>query len=295
MSSIFRCQDKESNAFLPKTDGDIGNYVIGEKLGEGRVAKVFKAKVKESGRDVAIKVLDKQKLSKTDYLSFLRDEYELTRVLNHKNCTKTYEIFEQNEMIYFVMEMMSNGDLLTKLNKVKYFPEEQAAVLFRPIVQAVQHCHELNFVHRDIKCENVLLSAEMDAKLCDFGFAAPCELGKKLFRGCGSLEYACPEILLRRPYDGRWADVWSLGVVLYCMVCGKLPFEPSRVPQEMVDQMQKGAVFPKRVPKSCRELVRKMLQVDPRSRVTVEEILKDDWLMKFQADEAEIKEKMKST
>ncbi|XP_065194023.1 testis-specific serine/threonine-protein kinase 1-like [Sycon ciliatum] len=256
--------------------GDMSNYVFGDALGTGAYAKVLLAKVRSTGGKVAVKVVNRRKAPK-DYLKkFLPREIEVLQKLHHPNCVKVYEIFEHDEKVYFFMELAENGDLLEYINSRGYIPEEEARRLLIQLLDALEYCHTLGIAHRDLKCENLLLDTEFNIKVSDFGFATQFNKDQLLKTFCGSCAYASPEILYGQPYDGRKSDMWSIGVVLYAMVCGKLPFNDADM-KTLILQINSRISFPKRVSRDCRDLIRRILAVNLGERITMDDVRDHVW------------------
>ncbi|XP_068680052.1 MAP/microtubule affinity-regulating kinase 4-like [Montipora foliosa] len=271
-------------------------------LGTGAYAKVKLAYVMESKVEkdkrlsddlaekghnmVAIKIVCKKK-APTDYLTkFMPREIDsLNATCRHHNVTQLYETFHADKKIYLVMEFASRGDLLDFINSRSRrgvgIGEAFAKTLFRQLAEGVAHCHRRNVVHRDLKCENILLDSDNIIKVSDFGFATryPTNKCKLLSTFCGSYAYAAPEILLAQHYDGKCADVWSMGIILYAMVCGRLPFNDSNL-NSLIVQTKGKLTFPTRnfCSQECQHMIRSILTWDPRKRITMSQIFNHVWL-----------------
>ncbi|XP_044859313.1 testis-specific serine/threonine-protein kinase 5-like isoform X2 [Mauremys mutica] len=199
---------------------------------------------------VAIKIISTAKAPLEYSRKFLpREIYSLNATYKHINVIQLYEMYRNNRRTYLVLELASRGDLLEHINATSDrrecpgLEEEEARRLFRQIVSAVAHCHNVGIVHRDLKCENILLDERGFIKLTDFGFANRYSLKNPLMSTfCGSVAYTAPEILMSKKYNGELADLWSLGVILYAMVTGKLPFK-ERQPHKMIHMIKQGLSF----------------------------------------------------
>ncbi|XP_039381395.1 testis-specific serine/threonine-protein kinase 5-like isoform X3 [Mauremys reevesii] len=199
---------------------------------------------------VAIKIISTAKAPLEYSRKFLpREIYSLNATYKHINVIQLYEMYRNNRRTYLVLELASRGDLLEHINATSDrrecpgLEEEEARRLFRQIVSAVAHCHNVGIVHRDLKCENILLDERGFIKLTDFGFANRYSLKNSLMSTfCGSVAYTAPEILMSKKYNGELADLWSLGVILYAMVTGKLPFK-ERQPHKMIHMIKQGLSF----------------------------------------------------
>jgi serine/threonine protein kinase len=211
---------------------------------------------------------------------FLPREIKALRRINHPNVCKLYNTVDDVEKFYMVMEYCQGGDLLEYINKHGYIYEDEAKKLFRQIVNAVAHCHASGVVHRDLKCENILLDENGNARICDFGFAALVQTPVvTLSTHCGSYAYAAPEILQNKPYIGAQSDVWSLGVILYAMTVGRLPYNDTDM-ATLMSQINQRLQPPRRLSSKCTDLLRKILVVNPAKRFRTREILDHPWLMR---------------
>lgn len=228
--------------------------------------------------NVAVKIVSKKSAPK-DYLTkFLPREIQCIHKLRHRNIVRMLEILETERSMYIVMQEAEKGDLLDYINaNHRKIPENDAKGFFKEILEAVEHCHTKNIVHRDLKCENILFDKDMVVKLSDFGFARTINPeANQLKTHCGSLAYAAPEIVKGKDYDGRISDIWSLGVVLYAMVNGKLPFNDSSV-KNLLAAINKGITFQANVTESCREIISAMLVIDCSKRGKIRDLLKHRW------------------
>ena len=251
-------------------------YVLGKTLGTGTYGKVKFAHSLRLKHAVAVKIVSRR-VAKDVHLKFLPRELDSLRSLKHKNIIKLIEVVETADHVYMVMELAEGGDLLDYINKKRYLSDDEARVLFHDLVDGLTECHRLQFVHRDLKCENMLLSKNLRLKLSDFGFARRFTDAHKLQTYCGSYAYAAPEIIMGEPYLGRLADIWSIGVILYAMVCGKLPFKDKDAKSLLSDVASK-LHFPMRVDDQCQDLIKGILKFNPKDRLTLEEIKRHLWM-----------------
>lgn len=173
---------------------------------------------------MAIKIIDKTCLDEENLAKTFR-EISILKLLRHSHITRLYEVMESRNMIYLVTEHAARGEIFDHLVANGRMREEEASRVFSQIISAISYCHQLGIVHRDLKAENVLLDDDMNIKLADFGFSNTFTEGTPLSTWCGSPPYAAPEVFQGLEYDGPKADIWSLGVVLYVLVCGALPFD----------------------------------------------------------------------
>ncbi|XP_045438410.1 testis-specific serine/threonine-protein kinase 1 [Pipistrellus kuhlii] len=261
-------------------------YILGINLGEGSYAKVKSAYSERLKFNVAVKIIDRKK-APTDFLEkFLPREIEILIMLNHRSIVKTYEIFETSEgKVYIIMELGVQGDLLDFIKTRGALQEEDARKKFHQLSSAIKYCHDLDIVHRDLKCENLLLDKDFNIKLSDFGFAKRClrDEGGRLALSktfCGSAAYAAPEVLQGIPYQPKVYDIWSLGVILYIMVCGSMPYDDSNVKKMLRIQKEHRINFPrsKHLTSECKDLIYRMLQPDVGRRLQIEEVLSHPWV-----------------
>lgn len=215
-----------------------------------------------SKQRVAVKIIDKSKLQ-PDELEHLHHEVRLMKLIRHPHIIRLYQVQNTNNKLYLILELGSGGDLYEYISKHGALPEAHARRLFRQIAQGVAYCHKNRIAHRDLKPENVVFcttkTGEEVVKVTDFGLSNSFAPGEKMKTACGSLVYTCPEILLGDPYDGPQADVWSLGVILYMMVCGKLPFQEHNDTATLVKIMDVVYKPPTHVSANCRDLLSRML------------------------------------
>ena len=263
-------------------------YTLGESLGKGSYAVVKAAYSQKHKKRVAIKIVSKRRAPE-DYLTkFLPREIQVMKRLRHTNCVCLYEAIETSSRIYLVMDMADNGDLLEHIRSKGALPEEKARDFFRQLVEATAYMHDRDIVHRDLKCENLLLTQLNVIMISDFGFSriqmkAPETQKRKLSRTfCGSYAYAPPEILRGIAYDGTMADIWSLGVVLFTMVCASLPFDDSNL-KILLDQVSKRVQFPRKrgalLSLELKNLIGRMLTCDVNERIDIEGIRSDPWFL----------------
>ncbi|XP_069934939.1 testis-specific serine/threonine-protein kinase 3 isoform X1 [Oryctolagus cuniculus] len=212
---------------------------------------------------------------------FLPRELQIVRTLDHKNIIRVYEMLESADgKIYLVMELAEGGDVFDCVLNGGPLPESRAKALFRQMVEAIRYCHGCGVAHRDLKCENALLQG-FNLKLTDFGFAKVLPKSRRELSQtfCGSTAYAAPEVLQGVPHDSKKGDVWSMGVVLYVMLCASLPFDDTDIPK-MLWQQQKGVSFPTHlgISAECQDLLKRLLEPDMILRPSIEEVSWHPWL-----------------
>ncbi|XP_048699192.1 serine/threonine-protein kinase MARK1 isoform X4 [Caretta caretta] len=255
----------------------IGNYRLLKTIGKGNFAKVKLARHVLTGREVAVKIIDKTQLNPTSLQKLFR-EVRIMKILNHPSIVKLFEVIETEKTLYLVMEYASGGEVFDYLVAHGRMKEKEARAKFRQIVSAVQYCHQKCIVHRDLKAENLLLDADMNIKIADFGFSNEFTIGNKLDTFCGSPPYAAPELFQGKKYDGPEVDVWSLGVILYTLVSGSLPFDGQNL-KELRERVLRGKYrIPFYMSTDCENLLKKLLVLNPIKRGSLEQIMKDRWM-----------------
>uniref|UniRef100_A0AAQ6AFD3 MAP/microtubule affinity-regulating kinase 3 n=1 Tax=Amphiprion ocellaris TaxID=80972 RepID=A0AAQ6AFD3_AMPOC len=272
--SLPRCR----NSFTSTEEHPhIGNYRLLKTIGKGNFAKVKLARHVLTGREVAVKIIDKTQLNPTSLQKLFR-EVRIMKILNHPNIVKLFEVIETEKTLYLVMEYASGGEVFDYLVAHGRMKEKEARAKFRQIVSAVQYCHQRRIVHRDLKAENLLLDADMNIKIADFGFSNEFTVGSKLDTFCGSPPYAAPELFQGKKYDGPEVDVWSLGVILYTLVSGSLPFDGQNL-KELRERVLRGKYrIPFYMSTDCENLLKKLLVLNPVKRGSLEQIMKDHWM-----------------
>ena len=252
-------------------------YIIDNShtLGTGAYAKVKVGTSLKMNIQVAIKIVNKLSAPKEVVERFLPREIETMRAVNNDHIIKLYEVIESPETLFFVMELADRGDLLDFINERKYLSERLAKGFFSDLVKGIDHCHSRGVVHRDLKCENLLLDAHMRLKISDFGFARKFDGNLKTF--CGSFAYAAPEVILGNPYNGPLADIWSMGIILYAMVTGRLPFKDTSTSVLMAD-IAAGPKFSSRHTDRVKSLIQSILTYLPHERANMVYIQGHPWM-----------------
>ncbi|XP_077347602.1 SNF-related serine/threonine-protein kinase [Lithobates pipiens] len=261
-------------------DGKIaGLYDLDKTLGRGHFAVVKLARHVFTGEKVAVKVIDKTKLDSLA-TGHLFQEVRCMKLVQHPNIVRLYEVIDTQTKLYLILELGDGGDMYDYIMKHEEgLSEDLAKKYFAQIVHAISYCHKLHVVHRDLKPENVVFFEKQGlVKLTDFGFSNKFQPGKKLTTSCGSLAYSAPEILLGDEYDAPAVDIWSLGVILFMLVCGTPPFQEANDSETLTMIMDCKYTVPKHVSKECKDLITRMLQRDPKRRASLEEIENHPWL-----------------
>lgn len=255
----------------------IQNYQMIRTIGKGNFAKVKLAKHLLTGVEVAIKIIDKTNLSDSSLQKLMR-EVRIMKMMNHPNIVKLYEVIDTESTLYLVMEYAAGGEVFDYLVAHGRMKEKEARAKFREILSAVQYCHARGVIHRDLKAENLLLDGDMHIKIADFGFSNNYTAGMQLDTFCGSPPYAAPELFQGKKYDGPEVDVWSLGVILYTLVAGSLPFDGSNL-RELRERVLKGKYrIPFYMSTECEQLLKRFLVIAPSRRANLVEVMEDKWI-----------------
>lgn len=259
--------------------GKIENYVLGRALGQGAYASVRLATNKQTKQKVAIKIYEKHKLCDIRKKTGVKREIYILKKLNHPYTIKLLETIDDNKQVSLVTEYVGGSSLHWYLRRKieRKIPEQEAKRLFMQILAGVHYVHSLNIAHRDIKLENILLDADQNVKIIDFGFStcSPKEKRVKLF--CGTPSYMSPEIVNNQEYSGQAADVWALGVLLFAMLCGSFPFTGVN-DRDLFRKISRGNFsFPTHVGQAARDMIKKMIQINPLNRPNCSDLLNDPW------------------
>ncbi|XP_052187419.1 CBL-interacting protein kinase 2-like [Diospyros lotus] len=264
--------DKEGNMLLQR-------YELGRLLGEGTFAKVYHSKCTKTGQCVAIKVIDKEKVLRVGIIDQIKREISVMRLLRHPNIVQLYEVMATKTKIYFVLEYAKGGELFNKVAKRK-LKENVARKYFQQLVNAVDFCHSRGIYHRDLKPENLLLDENENIKVSDFGLSALAKSKHQdglLHTICGTPVYVAPEVINRKGYDGAKADIWSCGVILFVLLAGYLPFHDPNL-MEMYSKIEKAEYkCPSWFPAEVRKLLSRILDPNPRTRISIALIKENPW------------------
>ncbi|KAM0824043.1 hypothetical protein ACQ4PT_070470 [Festuca glaucescens] len=260
-----------------KDGNPLKNYRIGKTLGIGSFGKVKIAEHIKTGHKVAIKILNRRKIKNMEMEEKVKREIKILRLFMHPHIIRLYEVIEGPADIYVVMEYVKSGELFDYIVEKGRLQEEEARRFFQQIISGVQYCHRNMVVHRDLKPENLLLDNNCDVKIADFGLSNVMRDGHFLKTSCGSPNYAAPEVISGKLYAGPEVDVWSCGVILYALLCGTLPFDDENIPN--LFKKIKGGIYtlPSHLSGPARDLIPRMLVVDPMKRITIREIREHPW------------------
>ncbi|CAI5456004.1 unnamed protein product [Caenorhabditis angaria] len=262
----------------------VGFYDIYYPIGRGNYGLVRKAKHRYIKNEVAVKIIDTKRLDHSSRAR-LRKEIEVLKTVDHPYIIKLHQVIEENEKIYIFTELAENGEVYDDVaNRVRY-TERESRYKFWQIISAVEYLHNRGIVHRDLKAENVLLDKDDRIKIADFGFSGFYEYDKPQTSFCGSPPYAAPEIFKGAPYFGPQIDIWSLGVCLYVMTTGTMPFEGDSfawIRDRVIDGRYRVPFY---MSMDCEDLIKKMLTTNPRRRATMEDIKRHRWMREDNCEE----------
>jgi serine/threonine protein kinase len=256
----------------------LDDFEIGKPLGRGKFGSVYLAREKRTKYIVAIKVLQKSQLLKAGVEHQLRREVEIQSHLRHRNILRMYGYFYDAKRIYLILEYSPGGELYKRLTSKGRFNEKTSARYISDLAEALDYCHTKHVIHRDIKPENLLVGAYGEIKIADFGWSvhAPTSRRNTL---CGTLDYLPPEMVEGREHDEK-VDVWSLGVLLFEFLVGNPPFEADTHSATYRRISRVDLNFPPEVPEDARDLIRKLLQKDPKKRLTLKSIPTHPWVLR---------------
>ncbi|KAM7516751.1 hypothetical protein LguiA_006334 [Lonicera macranthoides] len=258
-------------------DAFLRTYKLGKTLGIGSFGKVKIAEHSLTGHKVAIKILNRRKIKNMEMEEKVRREIKILRLFMHPHIIRLYEVVETPMDIYVVMEYVKSGELFDYIVEKGRLQEDEARNFFQQIISGVEYCHRNMVVHRDLKPENLLLDSKCNVKIADFGLSNIMRDGHFLKTSCGSPNYAAPEVISGKLYAGPEVDVWSCGVILYALLCGTLPFDDENIPN--LFKKIKGGIYtlPSHLSPGARDLIPRMLVVDPMKRMTIPEIRMHPW------------------
>ena len=257
----------------------IGNYKIEEVIGEGTFSKVKLGINRITKEKVAIKILEKSKIIEKDDLERIFREMKIIKQLNHQNIVKVYEIFENNEYYFIIMDYCEGGELFDYIVKKERLKEEETAYFFYQIINGIEYIHSKGIVHRDLKPENLLLKGDKILKIIDFGLSNYFNEKKLLTTPCGSPCYASPEMVSGNKYNGFDIDIWAIGIILYAMLCGYLPFEDDDNNILFQKILECNLEIPDFLSELSIDILHKILEVNPNKRIKIEDIKKHNFYL----------------
>ncbi|RDD39174.1 Serine/threonine-protein kinase BRSK2 [Trichoplax sp. H2] len=258
----------------------VGPYILERTLGKGQTGLVKLGIHCQTRKKVAIKIICRDKLSKS-LLSKVEREITIMKLIEHPHVLGLFDVYENKKMLYLVLEHVSGGELFDYLVKKGRLSPKEARKYFRQIISALDFCQSHCICHRDLKPENLLLDGKMNIKVADFGMASLQVEDAMLETSCGSPHYVCPEIIRGEKYDGRKADVWSAGVILFALLVGSLPFDDENL-RRLLDKVKKGNFsIPDFVPSECQDLLKRMIEKDPEKRYSIADVYKHPWMKDY--------------
>ncbi|KAJ3333212.1 MAP/microtubule affinity-regulating kinase 3 [Blyttiomyces sp. JEL0837] len=262
----------------PQPDAFVGNYRIDKTIGQGTYGKVKLGCHMYTDEKVAIKVIEKAQIQSAKQVARLQREIRFLKLLHHPHIVKVYDVVETSDFIYIVMEYAAGGELFDYIVAHKRVKEKEARSFFRMVLSAVDYCHKNAVIHRDLKPENLLLDERKWIKIIDFGFGNNYSIDGLLDTFCGSPFYAAPEMILGKKYEGPEVDMWSLGVILFALLCGHLPFDDDNM-KELYKKIASGTyTCPDYLMPNARHLIGRLITVDPKKRATLDEVLTHPWV-----------------
>lgn len=270
-------QSRPASSSQQSAEFFLSNYRLGRTLGIGSFGKVKVAEHVLTGNKVAIKILNRRKIRQMDMEEKVTREIKILRLFMHPHIIRLYEVIETASDIYVIMEYVKSGELFDYIVEKGRLVEDEARHFFQQIISGVEYCHRHMVVHRDLKPENLLLDSRANVKIADFGLSNVMRDGYFLKTSCGSPNYAAPEVISGKLYAGPEVDVWSCGVILYALLCGSLPFDDENIPN--LFKKIKGGIYtlPSHLSPGARDLIPRMLLVDPLKRITIPEIRQHPW------------------
>ncbi|KRZ03673.1 Aurora kinase A [Trichinella zimbabwensis] len=282
-----RNRDDKNHSVLPKnTNWTFDHFHLYQMLGSGGYGKVYKAKEKITKITVALKITCEAKSKSRNYFKVLNREISIlwhlkqVNFIMHRNILKLYDYFEDRSYDVLILEFAKKGALYDMLRKEKHFTEQRTAKYMSQLISAVQYLHSKSIVHRDIKAENVLVDENDVVKLADFGLSAYLselsEAGAKHL--CGTLNYLAPEVLRRNGYDEK-VDLWAVGVLIYKLLVGKLPFDDDSSDEIKWRILKRKFTIPKNMSEEAKDVIIKLLRNNPDGRIKLSELAKHPWII----------------
>ena len=269
----------------------IGPYEQRQILGKGSFGSVYEYQNTTTGENVACKVISINTVISDKVFSHFRNELLIHSKINHASITQLKDVLIDKDNVYIFLELCDGGDLNDMVQEFGGLTEEEAKHYFRQIMEALSYIHKMGVAHRDLKLENILITADDDIKLNDFGLCKQANGDDPMNTVCGTLVYVAPEIISEKPYNGMKADIWSAGVLLYAMIACHFPWilpeglPPEQQMKETARQICSGNVaLPKNISPELQNLLGNLLNVDSDERPTADEVLEHPWLADAQED-----------
>lgn len=279
IDSVIVCPCLDLNPPI-QTKETVGSYLVESILGIGSTAIVKLGSHLTTGEKVAIKVINPFQMKYRYRQVNIKNEVEIMKKFHHPGIIQLQDVIDQSDQTSIIMKYSEGGDLFNYIIKNFHLKEREVCKIFIQIVDALEHIHSHGIVHRDVKPENILLDHQRNIKITDFGLSTSIPTdGSRISEFCGSFLYSAPEILLRVPYIGAEVDIWALGVTLYVMTTGLVPWEGMNEREQAKNIIAAHYVLPHNLPSTTKRLLEKMLRVDPSERSTLAEIksIVSDW------------------
>jgi aurora kinase len=268
-------------------EAKINDFEILKELGSGSFGNVYLVKHKKTKAEYAIKAIDKRNKTNQEEKPYFRREVEVMYKIHHPNVVKLFGHFEDNNYCYFIMEYISKGNVYNLLptDKKKRLSTKVCASIIKDVISAVYFLHKMKppIIHRDIKPENVLLSEGLVAKLTDFGWSNYIQENEKRKTVCGTPIYLSPEILLEKEHNEA-VDIWCIGVLLFEIVTADVPFQGDDIDTLKENILKLKITWPKDINTDAKNLIMKILKLDPRQRLSLEDMLKHPFITKYYPD-----------
>ena len=280
-NKIKNFENKNINVRMGKSaekGKNLGTFILGPKLGEGTFGVVRIATHILTGEKVAVKILEKQKLTKDLDKKRLEREIKILKMMHHNNIVQLYNVIETSQSIYLVMEFIDGKELYEYIISKRRLSELEACKFYQQLISSIEYLGKMKIAHRDLKPENLLLDKNKNIKLVDFGLSNMYKNNELLSTPCGSPSYAPPEMVCGEKYNGLIADIWSSGIILFAMICGYLPFEDRTSNQNLFKKIQKGIfTIPEHVSNNAKDILHRILNVEPDKRYNIEQIKAHPW------------------
>ena len=292
--SYYFDNEQDFNIWFEKLNAAVNNkslfdkYEVNQKIGKGKFGLVKCGINKETNKPVAIKIMAKKNMDKSD-LELAKVEIDILKIGQHPNIIKLYDIYENENYIYIIMEYCSGGDLLSYFEYYEYeLSEQKVCEIIHKLSMAIYYLHSYGIVHRDLKPENILmtdLTPQADIRLLDFGLSKIVGNDEKCTEPYGTLSFVAPEVLQGKPYD-KSVDLWSIGIITFLLLCGYLPFDDKHSEREIARQtIQDPVPYEEKIwskySPEAKIFVDGLLQKKPEKRYTIKEILEHPWIKKM--------------
>ncbi|KPJ04975.1 Serine/threonine-protein kinase 6-A [Papilio xuthus] len=267
----------ELNREVKKKVWTLSDFDLGKPLGKGKFVNVYLAREKESHYVVALKVLFKSQIMDSEIEHQVRREVEIQCRLRHPNILRMYGYFHDEKRVYFILEYAKYGALYKLLKDQERFDERTAAICVRDLTRALLYCHSKKVIHRDIKPENLLVGSNYELKIADFGWSVHSPSSRRMTL-CGTLDYLSPEMIEGKPHSYP-VDIWSLGVLCYELLVGLPPFDAKDSHQTYKKIRYVIIKYPDFVSEKAKDLVGKLLVINPDQRLPLTQVLKHPWIL----------------